>query len=95
MGIERIDRAYAERNALAVAFCKMALAAGWPAGKGFDTSMDGGWGWLVYVDTPSGQVSWHMHPDQAHLVQALPDYAGQWNGTYTARNVNWPLELLP
>lgn len=89
---ERADRAYGERNALAVAFTKAALAAGWKAGQGIDNDPEKDWGpeWrhVVYVQLPDGQqVSWHMAPAQLALLQGLPEFDGQWDGTFVARDL--------
>ncbi len=91
---DRLDRAYAERNALAIAFAKAALAAGWRAGRGYDDDQSKDWApqWrhVVYVDLPDGrQVSWHMAPAEVELLDRLPQYAGEWNGEFTARDPSW------
>lgn len=85
---------YTQRNALVVAFCKMAAARGWPAGRGVDNDptkdWDDDWRHVVYVDLPSGeQVSWHMAPSEVHLLDGLPEYQGVWDGTFVARDPNW------
>lgn len=88
-----INDVYRQRNNLAIAFCKAALAAGWPAGRGVDDTKepDDEWRHVVYVDLPSGdQVSWHMAPCAVHLLEGLPEYKGKWEGTFTARHKNWP-----
>ena len=92
-----INDVYRQRNNLAIAFCKAALAAGWPAGRGVDDTKepDDEWRHVVYVDLPSGdQVSWHMAPCAVHLLEGLPEYKGKWEGTFTARHKNWPA-LVP
>lgn len=88
----RVNDAYAQRNALAVAFVKMALRMGWSAGRGIDgrEENDMDWRHVVYVDLPNGsQVSWHMAPDQVKLLDGLPEYGGVWNGEWTAKDVDW------
>lgn len=92
----RVDYAYAQRNALAVAFVKMALLQGWPAGRGIDGKVENDMEWrhVVYVDLPNGsQVSWHMSPDCVYLLDGLPCYRGEWNGEFTATSVDW-IKLL-
>lgn len=88
----KINDVYAQRNALAVAFCKAAILLGWRAGRGIDpASCDAAadWGHVVYVDTPGGQVSWHIHPDQVSLLDGLPEYSGVWDGEFRGRNPDW------
>lgn len=94
--VGRTQNAYSQRNALAVAFVKMALLQGWPAGRGIDgrEENDMEWRHVVYVDLPSGdQVSWHMSPDDVKLLDGLPCYRGEWNGQWTAKDVDW-IKLL-
>jgi hypothetical protein len=96
--ISKIGQLYAERNALAVAFCKAALAAGWKAGRGIDQDpckdWEPAWRHVVYVDLPNGvQVSWHMHPDQVHLLEGFPEYDKAWDETFVARDFNWPTNI--
>ena len=82
---EKLDSVYAERNRLAVAFARMALAAGFRAGKGVDPDK-----WpVVYVETPNGQVSWHIAESEASALEGLPEYPGEWDGSYRARDANW------
>ena len=81
---------YTQRNELAIAFTKAALAAGWRAGRGIDPQGDGGWQHVVYVDLPDGrQVSWHMSPDCVPLLDGLPEYPGKWDGKFTGRWPGW------
>lgn len=91
---ERLTRSYSERNALAIAFARAAIAAGWPAGRGFDADADKDWNddWrhVIYVDIPNGtQVSWHVSPKEVPLLEGLPEYNGKWDGTFVARNQSW------
>lgn len=93
---DRLTYAYRQRNALAVAFAKIAHRLGWQVGRGIDgkTENDMEWRHVVYVDLPDGsQVSWHMAPDDVYLLDGLPCYRGVWNGEYTATHSDW-IKLL-
>lgn len=73
----RKDAAYLERNQVVAA-----LATVFPAGVA-RTAIEGwseDWHGCVYIDLPTGQVSWHYHDSQAHLFAHLPPYAGTWDG---------------
>ena len=75
---------YAERNALAVAFATAMQALGYRAGYGLDTDADADWP-VLYVQTPAGQVSWHLPKAQtAHSRIALGVYGEAWDGHTTA-----------
>lgn len=89
-----IDDVYAQRNELAIAFAKAALAAGWKAGRGTDPMADPEWANVVYVDLPDGrQVSWHISPDCAPLLDGLPQYTGEWDGTFVGRAKGWSKQI--
>ena len=83
----KVDGVYSERNRLAAAFARIALAAGFKAGKGVDPD-ETKWP-VVYVETPNGQVSWHIASRDADILKGLPDYEGQWDGTWRARYADW------
>ena len=77
---QRKDAAYLERN-LVVA----ALAKCFPSGIA-RTAIEGwsdDWHGCVYIDLPTGQVSWHYHDSQAHLFAGLPPYTKLWDGHST------------
>lgn len=71
------DQAYLERNHVVAA-----LARAFPSGIR-ETSIEGWnpeWNGCVYIDLPSGQISYHYHSSQAHLFQDLPAYTKMWDG---------------
>lgn len=79
---QRKDGAYEERNRCVALIARMALANGWQAGI-TRTAIEGWseeWHGCVYIDLPSGQVSWHYHDSQAPLFAGLPPYEGEWDG---------------
>lgn len=85
----KVDAVYSERNRLAAAFARMAFAAGFKAGKGVDPD-ETKWP-VVYVDTPNGQVSWHIAESDQSALEGLPQYNGEWDGKFTARDPAWPV----
>lgn len=78
------DGAYAERNKLVAFLAHMALSLGWKAGVGQhpeeDTSWERDWRTIVFIDLPTGQVSWHFHDSEEALLLGLPAYEGAWDG---------------
>ena len=71
------DAAYDERMHLVAALARMfpsgireTTTPGWtPAWKG-----------CVYIDLPTGQISYHYHTRHAALFSSLPTYEGPWDG---------------
>ena len=81
---DAVNAVYAERNALAVAFATAMQALGYRAGYGLDTDADADWP-VLYVQTPAGQVSWHLpKAETAHSRIALGVYGEAWDGHTTA-----------
>jgi hypothetical protein len=77
---QRKDDAYHERNKVVAALAKC-----FPSGVA-RTAIEGwsdDWHGCVYIDLPTGQVSWHYHDSQAHLFAGLPTYEKPWDGHST------------
>lgn len=77
---ERKDGAYLERNKVVAALAKC-----FPSGVA-RTAIEGWheeWHGCVYIDLPTGQVSWHYHDSHASLFEDLPAYSGTWDGHST------------
>lgn len=77
---QRKDAAYLERNQVVAALAKC-----FPSGKA-RTAIEGwseDWHNCVYIDLPTGQVSWHYHDSQAYLFVGVPHYLSAWDGHST------------
>lgn len=74
---EEKDEAYRQRNHLVAA-----LADLFPSGirethiEGWDPA----WNGCVYIDLPTGQISYHYHDSQAFLFSHLPPYGREYDG---------------
>lgn len=75
-----IDEAYYERNCVVAA-----LARCFPSGlrKTDIEDWDPEWHNCVFIDLPTGQVSWHFHDREIHLFDGLPEYTKPWDGHST------------
>ena len=77
-----LDVAYRERNAVVAALIR---SHGWPAEVVMAPDTEG-W-WIVYAETPQGQVSWHIGPDDMDLFSEWPVAFGTarspWDGHST------------
>lgn len=75
--MSEIDAVYEERNKVVAALAKC-----FPSGTA-RTAIEGWdpeWHGCVYIDLPTGQVSWHFHESQAYLFDDLPPYTKPWDG---------------
>jgi hypothetical protein len=71
------DEAYRQRNHLVAA-----LAHIYPSGirRSNIEGWSPDWHGCVYIDLPSGQISYHYHDSHAHLFADLPPYIEDWDG---------------
>lgn len=93
---ETINRAYTQRAIAAVALAHTVLAQGGSAGIGLDSNedKDSNWRTVLYVDTPAGQLSWHIAPADKHMLEGLPQYTKAWDGTYCSGDNMFYKEFL-
>ena len=71
------DGAYLERNQVVAALSKC-----FPSVR-TRTAIEGwseDWHGCVYIELPTGQVSWHFHDSQAYLFDHLPQQRIEWDG---------------
>lgn len=89
--IEATNRAYSQRAIAAVAFAHTVLSLGGTAGISRDNREDqpDNWRVVLYVDTPAGQLSWHIAPNDQQMLAGLPEYVRAWDGTYNSSNVEF------
>lgn len=57
-----------------------ALANCFPSGVVVTSASEPDWYGYVYIELPTGQVSWHFDETQAHIFAHLPPYQGEWDG---------------
>lgn len=80
------DAAYTERNRIVAALARLALEHGhkaWLADHPDDPAWDPEWKTIVFIDTPQGQLSWHLHDSDVLLFEGLPRGANAWDGHST------------
>ncbi len=76
--VKEKNQAYAERNALVCALSKE-----YSGGLGIDANMEQTnpqWRHLVFLDLPTGQVSWHVHETELEMFAHLPAYSKPYDG---------------
>jgi len=91
------DAAYTERNRLVAALARLLMAAtpNAPAATGSvawlaehqdkpGESWDPEWKTIVFIEGPTGQLSWHLHDSDVPLFDGLPRGPNLWDGHTTA-----------
>ena len=91
--VDVVDQAYTERNIAVSLLALVALRLGYKAGIGKDNNEDweDEWRNVVYVDLPSGQVSYHIAPHDMECTASLPEYKGKWDGSFNSKDITFPL----
>lgn len=93
------DAAYTERNQLVAALARIlpktlahrewaipkdAPAIAWLAEHDpTDAGWDPGWRTIVFIEGPTGQLSWHLHDSDVPLFDGLPRGPNSWDGHTT------------
>lgn len=76
------DQAYTERNHLVAL-----LAALYPSWKTRhpeeDESWEDDWRWIIGVQLPTGQATWHVHDSELHLFDHVERRDVAWDGHST------------
>lgn len=77
------NNAYHERNILVCALTKLFPA--YLARHSDEEEWEDDWRWIVYIDLPTGQVSWHIHDSERNLFDHLEIKENKWDGHNTER----------
>lgn len=77
------DAAYRERDQLVCALSKL-YPAGLERHPDSDTTWDNDWRWIVFIELPSGQATWHIHDSELDMFDHLSRFKGYvWDGHST------------
>lgn len=75
---EQLNAVYTERAHLVAALSKLFPAS---VEDHVGEEWDDDWRNVVFIDLPTGQVSWHISTSDLHLFSHLPRHAGRtWDG---------------
>lgn len=81
------DLAYSERNKLVALLSKL-FPASLERHPDEDKDWEDDWRWIVFIQLPTGQVSWHIHDSELPLFDHLPANQGvKWDGH--DNNLKW------
>lgn len=74
------DHAYDERNRL-VAWLASMFPSSLERHPDEDETWEDDWRWIVFIDGPTGQLSWHLHDSHLALFDHVPRFGGRtWDG---------------
>ena len=75
------DIVYRERNRCVALAASMAIKLGYNAGIARHTGEDkGDKNSVVYIDLPTGQISWHIRDCEKEIFSFLNEYIGSFDG---------------
>jgi len=94
-----VDNSCAERDKLVALVARMALELGFFAGIGKHEDKPGevwedDWRNIIFIDLPTGQVSWHIHDSELPMFDFLPEYKKKWDGHDTEEKYRRVVEML-
>jgi hypothetical protein len=95
--VAEIDSVYNERNRCVAALARCARVFGYDVAvtKTNIPGWDAEWHNCVYINLPTGQVSWHYHDRDAVLFEGIETKETEWDGHDTHEKYNrlynwWP-----
>jgi hypothetical protein len=78
------DGAYHERDMVVAALSKC-FPSHLSRHSDEDTAWEDDWRWIVYIELPTGQASWHIHDSEFDLFNHLEVRPNNWDGHNTER----------
>jgi len=93
------EDAYRERDQCVALIAHLAAALGYTVGIGEHDPKDRAWlpEWrtIIYIDLPTGQVSWHIREDERAWFADLPPYTKPWDKHSVTEKYRRVLEYDP
>ena len=87
------NNAYTERNMLVAALSKLFPAS---LERHIGEDWDPDWAWVVIIDLPTGQISFHIPTSEMRFFDHLPREVGRtWDGHTTPEKYGRLFELKP
>lgn len=76
---ESKNNAYRERDALVCALSKL-FPAHLARHPDTDLEWENDWRWIVFIELPTGQASWHIHDSEREMFNHLEVGENNWDG---------------
>lgn len=74
------EQIYKERDMILVLLARLAIENGYTVGIGIDEEKPDIWKYVLYIDLPTGQVSWHILENELPWFSFVPGYEKIWDG---------------
>jgi hypothetical protein len=91
------DNAYRERDKCVAGLAALAVRLGWKAWIGThpaDEPWDDDWRFIIFINLPTGQVSWHIHDSELPMFDFLDERTeNAWDGHTTEQKYERLLSL--
>lgn len=85
--IDQKNAAYAERNQLVAALSKL-FPSHLMRHPESDPEWNDEWRWIVCIELPTGQATWHIHDSELNLFNHLEEKPNNWDGHGTVEKYN-------
>lgn len=94
------DNAYSERNKCVVGLALLARDLGYKVGLArhpeSDTEWEDDWRNIVVIELPTGQLTWHFHDSEMHMLYSFTRLEGHaWDGHTTDEKYRRLLDYTP
>jgi hypothetical protein len=89
-----LDDVYKERDMCIALIAKFAQYNELRVGIGYhaEEPWENDWRNIIYIDLPTGQISWHIHDSELAMFNFLPYYHATWDGHTTEEKYRRLLE---
>lgn len=91
---EQKNQAYDERNRVVAALSKC-FPSYLARHDEDDANWEDDWRWIVFIELPNGQASWHIHDGDLPLFRHLSSAVNCWDGHTTSEKYERLDELAP
>ena len=71
---------YTERDKILSILARFAYEQGYTIGIGIDEEAPNIWKHVLFIEFPTGQVSWHILEEELEWFGFLPNYEDTWDG---------------
>jgi len=92
---EMLDSVYSERNKLVALVARLSEMLGYKVGikEHIGEEYEDDWRNVLFIDLPTGQVSWHLHKSELTNFLGVQPYDGEWDKHSTEEKYSRVIEM--